>query len=361
MADNGGSASSNFTTAANFTNGASRVNGITASEITSKASFAETIVFTCIYSIVILCATCGNSVLIIVVWKTKTMRTTTNYLLANISMADLLTAVACIPFVIIKLLEHPTGTLGSVLCVLVTKNSLPSLTMIVSILTLGLLAVERYHALLRPMRHKLRLTESSVWYAIIGTWVTAFLSSLPLFVNTKFDELAVKCRFTFDGRIYWILAGITMLLVLITICYCYLKIIQGLYFQRIVRVDSMSTQGEDVRNKKRIIRLLISVTVAFAICFAPRMMYLFFAPYLEGKVNVGLFRRISYLLLIANSSVNPIIYCSQSSNYRMAVRKVLCMRFTQRRERQIGVALLHLPKRERHKDSQPSEGKKETL
>ena len=47
------------------------------------------------YSVIIILALVGNTLVIVIVWRNKRMRTTTNYYLVNLALSDLLVTLTC--------------------------------------------------------------------------------------------------------------------------------------------------------------------------------------------------------------------------------------------------------------------------
>ena len=60
-------------------------------------------------------------------------------------------------------LTHQRGKVGDLLCKFVSMNSMSGFSLLVSVCTMTLLAVQRYHALLKPMNTQLRLKKGSVF------------------------------------------------------------------------------------------------------------------------------------------------------------------------------------------------------
>ena len=69
-----------------------------------------------LYSLIFLCGVVGNSLVIFVVWRNKDMRNSTNYFLTNLSVADLLVIVVCMPSAFIDLYAKEVWYLGPFMC-----------------------------------------------------------------------------------------------------------------------------------------------------------------------------------------------------------------------------------------------------
>jgi len=82
----------------------------------------------------------GNVLVIRIVHKTRDMHTPTNYLLANMAVSDVIT---------ILLWPLYFFEVGNFVC---KSLVLCEISITISSITLTLLAVERYHALLKPLR-----------------------------------------------------------------------------------------------------------------------------------------------------------------------------------------------------------------
>ena len=79
-------------------------------------------------------------------------RTPINYLLVNLAVADAVYATFVTPQTFFTMSPtHPGGTIGTVLCKIVTGGSLAWTAGISSVVTLVAIAVERYFAVIYPL------------------------------------------------------------------------------------------------------------------------------------------------------------------------------------------------------------------
>ena len=134
----------------------------------------------------------GNTMVIRIVHKTREMHTTTNYLLANLALSD-----------VIAILMFPMnfGTLDgfgpsvqsftkfSCKCVVVGTMAMAS-----SASTLTLIAVERYHAILKPFSSNLRLNEENIKKAIALIWATSTVLGFPGFFLKVWNDETNVCE-----------------------------------------------------------------------------------------------------------------------------------------------------------------------
>ena len=106
----------------------------------------------------------GNVLVIRIVHKTPPMHTTTNYLLLNMAVADVITVLL---WPLFSCYSYANGHFSDGVRNFICKfTAFTEMSVMASSFTLTVLAVERYHALLKPLRTKLRLTEDNIKQAI---------------------------------------------------------------------------------------------------------------------------------------------------------------------------------------------------
>lgn len=108
---------------------------------------------TLIYCLIFIISLAGNSLIGIIVYKRKRMRTSTNFLIVNMAMSDLLLPIFLFPKVVTELYVDSWligGALGQALCKLHIFLSDVSVT--VSTQSLTLITVDRFRAVVFPLR-----------------------------------------------------------------------------------------------------------------------------------------------------------------------------------------------------------------
>ena len=132
------------------------------------------------YCLIFLVSLAGNTVVGIIVYKTKTMRKPINFLILNMAMSDLLFPIFRIPHLIQMLYMDSWligGPLGQALCKLV--YFLPDVSTAVSIQSLVLIAVGRYGAVVLPLLPPL-ISSKRCPFLILATWISCDGSSRPI-------------------------------------------------------------------------------------------------------------------------------------------------------------------------------------
>ena len=133
----------------------------------------------------------GNVLVIRIVHKTRQMHTPTNYLLANMAVSDVITILL---FLCNNFTEDQLGRVSHKFATFACKAlSIVGICITVSSITLTVLALERYHALLKPFRTELRLSEDNVKKAIVFIWTTSVVISFPWFFFAEWNKKDTSC------------------------------------------------------------------------------------------------------------------------------------------------------------------------
>lgn len=282
-----------------------------------------------IYSIITLLGIAGNSLVINVVRRNRHMRTITNFMLVNLAVADILSLICSLPKRYIDVIDrHPTGEEGKWLCKLFSANNMAGITLTVSVYTLTLLAVERFHSIVRPFKPP-RINDNNVFYTLAATWVVASVAQILAFIETTFNEDTCSCESPWTNRdaarsmrtAVVVIITLSVFLPIIVISFCYALIINALHFNKTTCAQMFDPR--DLRSKKKIVKLLIAVTLMFYTCFLPFGLYMIilasnYADRLSSKEKMDFsngFEAVKFLMY-TSSCLNPVLYAFQSSNYR---------------------------------------------
>ena len=292
------------------------------------------IAFGVVYSLFVFIGVLGNSLVITVVRQNKSMHTTTNCLLVNLAVADIVTLVSCprtFSFAFYPI--HPTGTTGDFICKFFTGNAVVSTAIACSVLTLTVLATERYHALVKPMRTRLRLSKENVGKLIAVLWLLALGISVPDYVANRYSVQYGRCICPFSLEMANDLSEHVLCTLFFLGCvpffvltFCYFQIIRGLFIKN--TICSQKNTANDRRAKKRLAKLLLSVTLVFYVCYIPYAIFLSyvaverFENLVKHQETLSVVLRAFELLVTCSSCLNPIIYAFQSSNYREGFRRI---------------------------------------
>jgi len=282
--------------------------------------------FLCIAIVLLPIGIAGNLLVIIVVKKKRYLRTKTNFLLANLAASDLMANVLAYTVGIARAFPMPSRTLGLFLCKI---NSYYPAASFCSILTLTVIALERYNAIVKPLSNGLKFRKRTLRYFIIAIWILSIAAVTPL---VYFDEYSSEQLCVRTWSVHWNLTFWTCAIVLaialpvMVIIYCYFHIIRTLYFGP--KIIPMNIPNEvDAQEKKKVIKLSIIVTSIIIIAFTP------FSIVRQLEIHGPVPNEVTVLalsLILLSSVLNPFIYAFQSTNYRQAFKETICGCVTRR-------------------------------
>lgn len=139
---------------------------------------------TLFYSSIFVVGVCGNLLVIYVLLKEKELRNFTNYLLANLSIADLMVLFTCVPSGLHDLFAKERWYLGETACYLV--GFIENCMGFASILSIFFIACDRYYVICKPLVVKAKMTQSRTLKLIIFIWIVSILIHLPFVFLTEY-------------------------------------------------------------------------------------------------------------------------------------------------------------------------------
>ncbi|XP_078370285.1 neuromedin-K receptor-like [Oculina patagonica] len=286
--------------------------------------------FTVLLSTVSLAAFIGNILVIVSFVKTQSLRTSTNYYIVNMAVSDLFCACFNWPLYategMLSSKVFITEPAASVVCKL--GLCFRVISQVVSLLSLVLIAVDRYVAIVFPL--KMTILDQGTPRVILSlfTWIIPLFCCFPYFLYAKVVQVKNQtfCRVVWDKSAHTIFNAVGFV-----IFYCAPFIAMVILYTRIVKALRKRPRNNEVRRNNRrqkqhqkITKILISIVAAFFICWTPLCIYLslkMFHPTLFVKdrctILTGLF---FYVFPSFSTAINPVILFTFSSNYRHALK-----------------------------------------
>lgn len=139
------------------------------------------VIFTVFYSAISLLAIAGNGIVIYLVVNFRQMRSVTNFFILNLALGDLLMVVLCIPFTFTSSYLLYNWPFGEALCRLVSYSQ--AVSVFVSAYTLVAISIDRYIAIISPLRP--RMTKAHSYQIIFLIWFFSLLTPVPIAVLSK--------------------------------------------------------------------------------------------------------------------------------------------------------------------------------
>ena len=146
-----------------------------------------------VYFVIILTACLGNILLSYAIYKTRSLRASQNYYLVSLAATDVLSAIIVMPFTFVVLVKE-TWPFGDFICKL--QGSVIMICSAVSLLTLGMISINRYLKIVRSVSLYQKLfRKRNVLISIAISWIIAvfILSSAFAFGKEVFYYHPGKC------------------------------------------------------------------------------------------------------------------------------------------------------------------------
>ena len=270
----------------------------------------------------------GNVLVIRIVHKTRQMHTPTNYLLANMAVSDVITILL---FLCNNFTEDQLGRVSHKFATFACKAlSIVGICITVSSITLTVLALERYHALLKPFRTELRLSEDNVKKAIVFIWTTSVVICFPQFFFAEWNEKHTLCVEPFntgteESKIYTLLYFTIFIMQSTIMFFCYGSLIRGLYFSATICSEN---DEEGNSEKKKLVLTFLLASLAFLIGYGPAIvLHILVAPgdnvqNYDSELG-SVVGAVSTFLFDLTLCLNPILYAFRSSSYQQEFKRLL--------------------------------------
>ena len=264
------------------------------------------------------------------------MRTSTNYLMVNLAICDLLITVLQAPSFIKNLHTGFTwfgGTLGNVTCKIFSFAA--SLLLFCSIFNLVAIAIDRYLAVTRPLAYKL----SSKWAVKIGiptVWLISSSLSVKAALTSKVlyygEEKRAECEserssLELYSSLCFLLVSFIVLIVLYSII-CY-----RLWRRHIPGEVSNNQQALAIRTARKVTVLMITVVIVFFVSWAPVFIIMLLDLIHVRSRDISFFMydpilfAVTSWLILNSSACNPCLYFIFIESFRHSLKSACsCLR-----------------------------------
>lgn len=261
------------------------------------------------------------------------MQSVTNFLIINMTVANLLVTCFTMPYSVMYVFianEWFGGWLGTICCKIVHFGY--ALSISASILALLALSIDRYYAVLRPLRRLSIIRKSKISTSLI--WLLSFLFMSPYLVQFRVTEAldgTFHCVVKWTPfntmevlRIYFVHIFVALYsLPLITMAILYFFIAKTLWKRKIPGIETRSNRRAAENSKRKVVKMLIIVVAVFAVCWIPAHV-MHFVLFFSAHVTIPrIVELMSYWVCHVNSGVNPWLYIILNENFRKGFRGLI--------------------------------------
>ena len=323
-----------------------------------------------LYSVILSLCILGNSLVVLIISTTKRMRMPSNLLILNLAICDLITPIASIPFDLALEENSYVWPFGRILC----KSLWPlaTLSATAASLTLALISLDRYRAIMHPFKQRLSATQIKICIGL--THFLGLLFVLPYAYHL--DLLAARsCEETWPAfsyrQAYTLFLYITQYgipLVFMAVMYTLtlrtlhassnkfentacretkrvnkksLQVSNGTSAGNIngtplnisldERKSSRGTTGHrhDMVARDQNIRatkMFVTVVIVFATCRLPNEIFWLWSDFGDGheSEHSNIAGIICRMFTYTNSVFNPVIYWAFSKDFKRGFKEICC-------------------------------------
>ena len=292
---------------------------------------------TLLYTITFLVGLVGNSLGMYVVCQKCGIKGATHLLIANLACSNLLITFIVMPMSVLYLYnEHRwhAGLAGSITCKL--SQFLFMFPIAASILTILVVSIDRFYAVFYPLNGQVFRRPKTMTATI---WISSAILVSPSFVIfqavlSSDGEWRCVTYFGQDRRLasvltkvyFSVLFVLLYLLPLLIITLLYTLISCKLHRRKVPgQARSKTTRTTADKSKRKIVKVLVMIVLAFALCWFPAHVIHYYAIFQSDDYQ-NLPPYLHPLLLWVshtNSAIDPCLYILLSQNFRREFRQVL--------------------------------------
>ena len=252
------------------------------------------------------------------------------------TVSDLLFPIIMLPRELTNLYVNVwliSGPLGQGLCKLV--HFLASVSSFVSIQSLVLIAVDRFGAVVFPLRSPL-ISSKLCPFFMLATWIVAIAVGWPnlFFQIVKYADGVVYCTMhsseafgesSSEVNYFLSLYILSFYIPTALLIILYSIIVIKLKTQKIPGEQSNNAEEQRAKRNRNVLKMAIAIVVVFLLCWIPLSITYLLLMFERDRWcgDIRLFYEIVYLMAVSNSAINPSICFIFSGNYRQGLKRLL--------------------------------------
>lgn len=294
----------------------------------------------------------GNILVCFLIVKNRHLRNVTNYSVMNLSIADLLITVFCIPVVTVDLYITDEWIFGKASCKLV--SFVQNVALSAAILNLTVISVEKFLMVWFPffLRDKAKYVK---WF-LFATWIIGVLHA-SIIVNYRqirvfagksycmdnWPDMQIRRRYLIAQSIIFFFIPMFFILVLHILTITRIRVLSlptssreetsCLNYRRQNFKKSPSLNRKNLTRKRKAMNMLVLIFIAFALCLSPKHVFQLWIQNVDLRNVSTRTVNIAYVivvwLLFFSCACHPIIYGLAGNKYRTAVRNSFSWRWGQ--------------------------------
>ena len=297
------------------------------------------------FCLIIIVSLVANFLIVIIVCKTPNLKKPINYFIINMALSDLLWPTFVIPQRLSDLHTNYSfiisGQLGQALCKLIPFFS--NISIVVSTQNLILIAVDRFGAVVFPLRSPLIRSRLCPFF-ILATWMFAIVFISPDLLAVELDEHPEgACCLRRWKKVFGESLSFAGFLLAYNILFTYIPVLFLVILYSIIFIklktqlhpgeQSTNNQQQRKRRNRNVLQMSIAIVTVFVLCWLPYNTTHLIIEYQDSSAHFScslqIYFSVTYFLIHAYCAINPIICFMFSSNYRQGVKRLMKCSFVQ--------------------------------
>ncbi|KAI8423329.1 hypothetical protein MSG28_014345 [Choristoneura fumiferana] len=315
--------------------------------------------------LIVIMAVLGNMLVIVSVMRHRKLRVITNYFVVSLAFADILVAMVVMPFNFSVQFYDGQWRFGTIICDL--WNSSDVYFTSTSILHLCCISVDRYYAIVKPLKYPIKMTKKMAYVMLAATWMSPVtISYAPIFMGwytTKehmesrlLKENLMKCEWVVNKPYAVISSSISFWIPCTIMIFTYLAIFkeanrqEKMLHARAGNAMLMHRHSREVNDKNgalhinantptkdrnilkmkrehKAARTLGIIMGAFILCWLPFFLFYVSTSLCQTCQYPEVLTVIMFWTGYFNSALNPIIYAYFNRDFRNAFKNTLACAF----------------------------------
>ena len=281
-----------------------------ASGSTSVLFFAETLlVLTSISAVV------GNSLVLASIWRTPSLHSPSNVLIAGLAVSDLCVGLLVEPTAFVYGLAQHIGSAHIFCYAAVLLWFSGNLLILASLITITAISLDFYLVLHLHLRYTEQVTVARMVRVAVGIWVCAFTAALlNIWYQDQVSYVGVSLIFL------CLLVTTTAYFRVFRIVHHHQTQIHTLELQVREPADQETDESMNITEQRKSLIAKFLIYCLWIACYLPFcLMMTAIAIRGYGSTDLASMYKISFVLVCFNSTLNPFIYCWRFHNIRSAV------------------------------------------
>ncbi|XP_001630405.2 G-protein coupled receptor 161 [Nematostella vectensis] len=280
---------------------------------------------------IIVTAIIGNSLILTAIYRFRSLQTKTNVFVVNLAIADISLAVLAMPFTMTSSITYE-WIFGDTFCKV--QGIFNSLFCEASILTLTFVSLERFIAILHPLKYQQWMTPRTIKIMVVYIWLQSLICATSTFLFSKFEFLKFEHICTVDWSYsigYTFFFVVTFFfLPFAAMAVCYFVILRKALEQRrkiasitVGEIRGQSNEEQRKTKQEHKATIMIAIVVGtFSACWFPHAVGIFCLVSGNCEWPDSYFIATTWLAML-NSALNSGIYGLMNSSFKRAFKSIL--------------------------------------